>query len=109
MILMRTANFSLSSTMLKPNNLPFNENTLAWAATLTRSPEVPSDSTLTLLIQYQRLLEYVFNLYREERRANDWSRLAMHAKRMAAMLESWWAGVPPHMHLSRMEQLVRNS
>lgn len=91
--------------MLKPNNLPFSDNTLAWAATLSRSPQVPADSTLALLIQYQRLLECVFELYREERRTNDWSRLAMHAKRMATMLESWWASVPPHLHFTRTATL----
>jgi hypothetical protein len=92
--------------MLKPNNLPSSDNTLAWAATLTQSPEAPSDFTLALLIQYQRLLECVFDLYREERKTNDWSRLAMHAKRMAAMLETWWVGVPPHLHLTRMDTLL---
>ena len=91
--------------MLKPNNLHFSDDTLAWAATLTQSPEAPSDSTLSLLIQYQRILECVFDLYRKERKTNDWSRLAMHAKCMAAMLESWWIGVPPHLHLTRMDTL----
>ena len=88
--------------MLRPNTLPFTDSTLAWAATLARSPEVPTDSSVTLLIQYQRLLEGVFDLYREERHTNSLSRLAMHAKRMAAILESWWATVPPHLHFARM-------
>ena len=103
---MRTAHSSLSSTMLKPNNLHFSDDTLAWAATLTQSPEAPSDSTLSLLIQYQRILECVFDLYRKERKTNDWSRLAMHAKRMAATLETWWAGVPSHLRLTRMTTLL---
>lgn len=97
---------SLSSTMLKPNSLPFSDNTLTWAVTLSRSPEVPADSSVILLIQYQRLLECVFDLYREVRKAKDWSRIAMHAKRKAAMLESWWMGVPIHLHLTRMNSLL---
>lgn len=103
---MVTVQLSLSSTMLKPNALPFTDATLTWAATLSRSSEVPADSSITLLIQYQRLLETVFNLYREERKTNDWSRIAMHTKRMAAMLESWWMKVPPHLHLARMDTLL---
>jgi hypothetical protein len=105
-MLLMTIPCSLSSTMLKSNTLPFSDNTLTWAATLSRSPEVPADSSVVLLIQYQRLLEGVFGLYREERKTNDWSRLAMHAKRMAAMLESWWVGVPRHLHLTRMITLL---
>lgn len=106
MILMAILQLSLSSTMLKPNALPFSDNTLMWAATLSRSPEFPADSTITLLIQYQTLLEGVFDLYRKERKLNDWSRIAMHAKRMAVMLESWWADVPPHLHLPRTNTLL---
>ena len=103
---MRTAHSSLSSTMLRPNTLPFSDITLAWAATLARSPEVPTDPSIALFIQYQRLLECVFDLYREVRKAKDWSRIAMHAKRKAAMLESWWMGVPIHLHLTRMNSLL---
>ncbi|GAB7331027.1 hypothetical protein MBLNU13_g02525t2 [Cladosporium sp. NU13] len=92
----------LSSTMLRPNTLPFSDSTLTWAATLARSPEVPTDSSVTLLIQYQRLLEGVFDLYREERNTNDWPRIAMHGKRMTAMLERWWVGVPQHLRLAHL-------
>ena len=88
--------------MLRPNTLPFNDSTLAWAATLARTPEAPTDSSVTLLVQYQRLLEGVLDTYREERKANSLSRLAMHARHMAATLESWWATVPPHLHFARM-------
>lgn len=103
---MATVQLSVSSTMLKSNALTFSDNTLTWAATLSQSPEVPADSSITLLIQYQKLLEGVFDLYRQERRTNDWSRIAMLAKRMAATLENWWVGVPPHLHLTRMDTLL---
>jgi len=105
-ILIRAVRSSLSSTMLRPNTLPFSDITLAWAATLARSPEVPTDPSIALFIQYQRLLEGVFDQYREERNTNDWSRIVMHAKRMAAMLESWWVTVPPHLHLTRTNTLL---
>lgn len=88
--------------MLRPNTLPFSDNALTWAATLARSPEAPTDASVTLLVQYQRLLEDVFNLYRKERKANSFPRLATHARHMAATLESWWATVPPHLHFARM-------
>jgi hypothetical protein len=91
--------------MLRPNILPFSDSTLAWAATLARSPEVPTDAFITPLIQYQRLLEDVFDLYREERKTNHWARIAMHVKRMAEMLEHWWATVPPYLHVARMNTL----
>lgn len=105
-ILIGAVHISLSSTMLRPNTLPFSDSTPTWAATLAESPEVPTDPSVALLIQYQRLLECVFDLYREERKTNDWPRTAMHAKRMAAMLESWWVTVPPHLHLARMNTLL---
>jgi len=105
-ILMWAVHSSLSSTMLRPNTQPFSDSTLTWAATLARSPEVPTDLSVTLLIQYQKLLESVFDLHREERNTNDWPRIAMHAKRMAAMLESWWVTVPPHLHLAGIYTLL---
>ena len=91
---------SLSASMLKPNTLSFTNDTLVWAATLSRSPEFPSDSSVALLIQYQKLLQDAFDLYQEDIKMNDRSRLAMHAKCMTAMLESWWAIVPPHLHMT---------
>ena len=106
-ILIVNAQYSLSSSLLKRfNPLPFSDNTLAWAATLSRSPETPADSYITLLIQYQRLFQDVVDLYREEMKMSDLSQLAMHAKRMAAMLESWWAFVPPHLQATCMDTLV---
>jgi hypothetical protein len=75
---------------------------------LSRSPETPADSHITLLIQYQRLFQDVVDLFREEVKVkmSDPSRLDMHAKRMAAMLESWWAFVPPHLQLTCMDTLL---
>jgi hypothetical protein len=102
MVLTVIAHYSLSSSMLKRNTLSFTDNTLAWATELARSPEAPADSSITLLIQYQNLLESVFDLYQGERKTNDRSRLATHAKQMTAMLESWWVCVPSHLHFTRM-------
>ena len=98
MVLMVTARYSLSSSMLRPSNLSLNDNTLAWASTIARSPEAPADASIALLIRYQRLLEDVFDLYRAENKMNDRSRLATHANRMIAMLEGWWVCVPAHLH-----------
>lgn len=109
MILMLNAQISLSSSLLKRfNPLPFSDNTLAWAATLSRSPETPADSYIILLIRYQRLFQDVVDLHREEVKVkmSDPSRLDMHAKRMAAMLASWWAFVPPHLQAKCMDTLT---
>jgi hypothetical protein len=100
MVLMVTAHYSLSSSMLRPTNLSFNDQTLTWATTLSQSPEVPADASIALMIQYQKLLEDVFDVYRDEKKLKDRSRLAMHAQRMIAMLESWWVCVPSQLHLT---------
>jgi len=112
MVLMVIAHYSLSSSMLRPTNLSFKDQTLVWAATLSQTPEVPADASIALLIRYQKLLEDVFDVYRNEHKLKDRSRLAMHAQRMIAMLESWWVCVPSQLHLTctdTLPQAVRSS
>jgi hypothetical protein len=97
---------SLSLSMIKPNTLPLNGAAIAWAASLADSAEMPTDSIIILLIQYQRLLGEIHDFYQEERKAIDLSRLPMHAKRMTATLESWWLSVPHQLHVKCMTSFL---
>lgn len=97
---------SLSLSMMKPSALPLTDKSLAWAASLAQYAEVPTDVTLVLLLQYQRVLEDIQDVYQEEKQTRNWSRLPLHAKRMTATLESWWLSVPQHLHHPRMTSLL---
>lgn len=107
--LMLASYLSLSSSLMKPNALPISESTLVWATSLAQCAEVPTDSTIILLIQYQRLLGDVLDLYQEEKKSGDWSRIPLHAKRMTATLENWWLSVPENLHLKRKAALSLQS
>jgi hypothetical protein len=97
---------SLSLSMIKPSTLPFSDNSLVWAASLAQNAEIPTDTTLVLLIQYQRVLEDIQDIYQGERKTCNWPRLHLHAKRMTSTLESWWLSVPEHLHHTRMISLL---
>jgi hypothetical protein len=97
---------SLSLSMNKPSALPLTDRSLAWAASLAQYAEVLTDTTLVLLLQYQRVLEDIQNVYQEEKKTRNWSRLPLHAKRMTVTLESWWLSVPQHLHHTRMTSLL---
>jgi hypothetical protein len=97
---------SLSLSMNKPSALSLTDKSLAWAASLAQYAEVPTDATLVLLLQYQRVLEDIQDVYQEEKKTRNWSRLPLHSKRMTATLENWWVSMPQHLHHTRMTSLL---
>lgn len=94
---------------MKPNTLPISDSTLVWATSLAQCAEVPTDSTVILLIQYQQLLGDILDLYQEEKKSGDWSRIPLHTKRMTATLENWWRSVPENLYSKRKTALSHNS
>ncbi|KAK3717731.1 hypothetical protein LTR37_005502 [Vermiconidia calcicola] len=80
--------------MNKPNTLPLNEWVFERSTVIGQVTEVQSDVLMPTLIRYQRILEEVHVVYQIDKTNNAYSRIHMHAKRLAAALEDWRLSVP---------------
>ena len=85
---------SISASMNKPNTLPLNEWVFERSTVMGQVTEVQSDVLMPTLIRYQRILEEVHVVYQIDKTNNAYSRIHMHAKRLAAALEDWRLSVP---------------
>jgi hypothetical protein len=76
--------------MSKPNTLPISDFALAVADDLTRNKAIETDVMLLPLTRYQHMLDEMRTTYRSERSVSSQYRLASHAKRMLAALDTWY-------------------
>ncbi len=87
----------ISTSIGKPNTLPFNESVFERASKLKQDTELATDETLPTLIRLQRIVEDACNMYRTDSNRGCLSRVHMYSSRLNDDLEECMSSVPDRL------------